>query len=393
MRYIKRGEGCEPEPPANRPSRTVARRCGPSGATAGTPTRRGSARRLRREHEREWRLTHADQRRADDHDPAVRRAARVRPPAASARPIPGCTPTSAPASPSCSRAGGRSSPTTWASARPAGDRRRPRGRAGRPVPRDLPRRGEAELAARDRARRARRRRAGAPWQGRVRPAATVDGRQLRPPRSLRGSLRQGRVGRRDRRRGALHQERLAARVAGAAARRRRRRGGSAGRLPAHRDADDEPAPRPLQPPARRAPPAGRSFYSYAKRYCAAFDNGYGLDSRGASNVEELAKIVSGVMLRRAKTEALDLPPKTRTWQPVEVDGKRFRQQEARALAFYEAHPDRSGPDWARFLGLLTQARQGLAVAKVGHTLEAVRERLDPARRSSSSRRSPSRSRS
>ena len=117
-------------------------------------------------------------------------------------------------------------------------------------------------------------------------------------------------------------------------------------------------------------PLGRSFYSYAKRYCAAVDNGYGLDTRGASNVEELAKVVSGVMLRRAKTEALDLPPKTRTWQPVEVDGKRFRQQEARALAFYEAQPDRGGANWTRFLGLLTQARQALAIAKVGQTLEA-----------------------
>ena len=123
-------------------------------------------------------------------------------------------------------------------------------------------------------------------------------------------------------------------------------------------------------------PLGRSFYSYAKRYCAAVDNGYGLDSRGASNVEELAKVVSGVMLRRAKSEALDLPPKTRTWQPVELDGKRFRQQEARALAFYEAHPERDGPTWARFLGLLSQARQALAVAKVAHTLEAVRERVE-----------------
>jgi SWI/SNF-related matrix-associated actin-dependent regulator 1 of chromatin subfamily A len=123
-------------------------------------------------------------------------------------------------------------------------------------------------------------------------------------------------------------------------------------------------------------PLGKSFYSFAKRYCDAVDNGYGLDSRGASNVEELAKVVSGVMLRRAKSDALDLPPKTRTWQPVEVDGKRFRQQEARALAFYEAHPERSGPTWTQFLGLLTQARQGLAVAKVPHTLEAVRERLE-----------------
>jgi SWI/SNF-related matrix-associated actin-dependent regulator of chromatin subfamily A-like protein 1 len=55
-------------------------------------------------------------------------------------------------------------------------------------------------------------------------------------------------------------------------------------------------------------PLATSFYSYAKRYCAAADNGYGLDTRGASNVEELASIVAGVMLRRTKDEALDLPP-------------------------------------------------------------------------------------
>ena len=151
----------------------------------------------------------------------------------------------------------------------------------------------------------------------------------------------------------------------------------AGRLPAHRHADDEPAARPLQPAARRCGhPLGRSFYSYAKRYCAAVDNGYGLDSRGASNVEELAKVVSGVMLRRAKSEALDLPPKTRTWQPVEVDGKRFRQQEARALAFYEAHPERGGPTWARSSACSRRRVRASRWRRSPHTLEAVRERVE-----------------
>ena len=35
-------------------------------------------------------------------------------------------------------------------------------------------------------------------------------------------------------------------------------------------------------------PLATSFYGYAKRYCAAYDNGYGLDTNGASNLEELA---------------------------------------------------------------------------------------------------------
>jgi SWI/SNF-related matrix-associated actin-dependent regulator 1 of chromatin subfamily A len=59
-------------------------------------------------------------------------------------------------------------------------------------------------------------------------------------------------------------------------------------------------------------PLANSFYAFAQRYCAAYDNGYGLDARGASNLEELAQLVAGVMLRRTKDEALDLPEKVRT---------------------------------------------------------------------------------
>jgi SWI/SNF-related matrix-associated actin-dependent regulator of chromatin subfamily A-like protein 1 len=123
-------------------------------------------------------------------------------------------------------------------------------------------------------------------------------------------------------------------------------------------------------------PLSRSFYSYAKRYCAGFDNGYGLDSRGASNVDELGRVISGVMLRRAKTEALDLPPKTRTWLPVEVEAKQARKLEAQALAFYSDNPERSGPKWIDFLGRLNKARHALAVAKAPLMISAVRERVE-----------------
>ena len=47
-------------------------------------------------------------------------------------------------------------------------------------------------------------------------------------------------------------------------------------------------------------PLATSFYNYARRYCAAYDNGFGLDTNGASNLEELAEIISGVLLRRTK---------------------------------------------------------------------------------------------
>ncbi|MCS6800314.1 MAG: SNF2-related protein [Chloroflexota bacterium] len=123
-------------------------------------------------------------------------------------------------------------------------------------------------------------------------------------------------------------------------------------------------------------PLSKNFYVYARRYCAAHDNGYGLDTRGASNLEELAALVSGIMLRRTKDEALDLPPKTRIWQEIEIKSQKARQLEARAIEFFEKHPATQGPTWSQFLGLLNTARHALAEAKIPHTLEAVHERLE-----------------
>ncbi len=123
-------------------------------------------------------------------------------------------------------------------------------------------------------------------------------------------------------------------------------------------------------------PLAANFYHYAVRYCAAYDNGYGLNANGASNLEELAQLASGVLLRRTKDEALDLPPKLRTWQPVEIAARQVGELEARALAYLEKHPAPSGPTWVTFLGLLNKARHRLAVAKAPATVEAVRERVE-----------------
>lgn len=126
-------------------------------------------------------------------------------------------------------------------------------------------------------------------------------------------------------------------------------------------------------------PLATSFYMYATRYCAAYDNGFGLDTNGASHLDELAQIVSGVMLRRTKDDALDLPPKVRGWQPIEISGTRAKEVarlEARALAYFGQHPARSGPTWVNFLGQLSRARHALAVAKAPATIEATRQRID-----------------
>ena len=118
-------------------------------------------------------------------------------------------------------------------------------------------------------------------------------------------------------------------------------------------------------------PLSNSFFGYAKRYCAATNNGYGLDTNGASNLEELAQVMAGVMLRRTKSEALDLPEKVRTWLPVDVPVSRTNSLERRALDYLGDNPARSGQTWITFLGMLNKARHALAITKAVSTADFV----------------------
>ena len=118
-------------------------------------------------------------------------------------------------------------------------------------------------------------------------------------------------------------------------------------------------------------PMAKSFFSYAKRYCAAVNNGYGLNTDGASNLDELSQVMAGVMLRRAKSEVLDLPEKVRTWLPLPVPTSRVGSLEQRALDYLRDNPARSGPTWVTFLGMLNKARHQLAVLKATPTADFV----------------------
>ncbi len=123
-------------------------------------------------------------------------------------------------------------------------------------------------------------------------------------------------------------------------------------------------------------PLGRSFLSFAKRYCAAERTEYGWKTDGASNLQELTVQLHGVMLRRAKNEVLSLPPKLRTWLPTEVPpgtGAREIADVIKLLLSRQGGAPASDDRRARthLLSLLTKARQKLAVAKAGTTEEFV----------------------
>jgi len=132
-----------------------------------------------------------------------------------------------------------------------------------------------------------------------------------------------------------------------------------------------------------AHPLGRSFLAFAKRYCAAEKGEYGWKTGGASNIEELTVQLHGVMLRRSKDDVLSLPPKLRTWLPVDVPsgtGARAIKKVFELLAGKDSRPAPSRDAELRrrgkLLAFLVEARQALALAKATATLDFVKGAID-----------------
>ena len=125
---------------------------------------------------------------------------------------------------------------------------------------------------------------------------------------------------------------------------------------------------------------GRSFFGFARRYCAAEKNDYGhWITSGASNLEELAVQLHGIMLRRNKDEVLDLPPKVRSWIDIDIP-ERVREALDEAVRAFLGdgmeEPQRDSRGRRMGIGMLASARKHLAIAKSRHTLEYVQGAVD-----------------
>jgi SWI/SNF-related matrix-associated actin-dependent regulator 1 of chromatin subfamily A len=131
---------------------------------------------------------------------------------------------------------------------------------------------------------------------------------------------------------------------------------------------------PLLQLARHA--MARSFLSFARRYCAAVHNGYGWDTSGASNLDELRLQLHGLMLRRTKDDVLDLPPKVRTWLPVDVPEGTARRESRRVLELLLARRQEEREPHMRLLGELTRGRRKLAIAKSKHTIDLAQSAVE-----------------
>ena len=131
---------------------------------------------------------------------------------------------------------------------------------------------------------------------------------------------------------------------------------------------------------------GKSFLGFAKRYCDAYKGEFGWETKGASNLNELAVQLHGTMLRRTKDEVLDLPGKMRTWLTVDIPsaGRRGTRRVLATLlkessdhAHGDAQRERLPPiSRAKVIARLMPVRSAIAGAKLPHTIEFAKGILD-----------------
>ena len=78
-------------------------------------------------------------------------------------------------------------------------------------------------------------------------------------------------------------------------------------------------------------------YAFGRRYCGPKNNGWGTTYNGATNIDELNRILKGTfMLRRLKTDVLkDLPEKQKIVVPVLMDAEHQKEYSRAAIDFIQ----------------------------------------------------------
>lgn len=119
---------------------------------------------------------------------------------------------------------------------------------------------------------------------------------------------------------------------------------------------------------------GMSWTAYTQRYCAAFFDGYGMNTKGASNLDELRAKLDGFMMRRTKKEVMpQLPPRIYSRIPLAVTADDLTQvlsEEAlisnRESYISSVHENYSQlGDMSRLMRLTGEAKVRAAVEYIG----------------------------
>lgn len=123
-------------------------------------------------------------------------------------------------------------------------------------------------------------------------------------------------------------------------------------------------------------------FKFALRYCNAKKNRFGWDMTGASNTEELNRILTkNIMIRHKKSEVLtELPPKTRTAVSLEIDNKKeYKKIEEDVLGWIcqnEGAVAAAKASRAEYIVRLEKLKQTAAEGKLKAIIKWIEDFLD-----------------
>jgi len=111
----------------------------------------------------------------------------------------------------------------------------------------------------------------------------------------------------------------------------------------------------------------QSYYDYAYQFCAAYQGTFGFDATGASNLEELSKILKPIMLRRLKSEVQkDLPPVTYDKVYLDPSDKLIKLIEQERVEF----------NAKKLIGETSTTRQAIGIIKAQAAIKHIRSILE-----------------
>ena len=123
------------------------------------------------------------------------------------------------------------------------------------------------------------------------------------------------------------------------------------------------------------PDVFNSLWKFRKRYCDAYDNGWGYDYTGASNLSELNGRVRQFMIRRLKGDVLkELPAKQRQMFPVELRDSERRDYDrtlSEWLAELQQYEYNGGAPPGFALNMLTDLRHTAGRLKTRAAIEYI----------------------
>lgn len=123
-------------------------------------------------------------------------------------------------------------------------------------------------------------------------------------------------------------------------------------------------------------------YAFGRRYCGPKNNGYGTTYNGATNIDELNRILTGTfMLRRLKSDVLkELPEKQKIVVPVLMDDEYQKEYRKAAIDFIrflrDSGKDTRGAENAEAIVRLNGLRKLAMQGKLNSCIEWIEEFLE-----------------